>query len=1824
MSYNILGGKKDLTSYIIDPVKLIYKYKNNNFRVQYQVYIFLGNHDFDKNILKLHKKIEDMNLYDSLLQLDVKEINILQELYGDTWYRKLFISHHILATFEAIRTNPAKKKDIISKYNQQWYDTHIATTTFLDRTFFNYQALIKQEKEMKKKLQKLEKLESDIDTDIIQDLVSEKQEPVIQQEGGEDDDEEEEEEEEEEIVEEEEEEVFIESEASDDEVIIEEEVDKNAAKLSNLVMEAITVNENKEKQEQLEKMTPFDESKNDKPYDESLSNTFTKRFVYNQFIYPDDAIKKIKQKICAGILFSNVYPNQYLIPSRLYLWSEYEYIERGKENIKHEKLMLGQKWIVRNEILPIKIEPDSNIKNYESIKGNLRSLRDNMRKYSSRIKFENDENNILEDYQEFINNNEIYMIDIYHELGLEYKSEVDLVRNLYDVYIKIYFPFISNEDFNQIIGYLNKKSSSTEINKITSTYQTISLDLLLENEIMINVERLRRDICTTDTDICKHKDLFKPNYVTQTSINLNTSYINHGISSKIDLYRIFDNFLVSNKYPFVQYQTMDAKLVFKFYQMTDETDKQTIMTKWFENAPYGLSFKVRIDKFKDGDKYIAINLNESGRIDYKTQWKEEDEIDFDYIKNTFDDVINLLKKINDENIKVQFNMPETKHFKYAFINTIQQFMLPNKFNINHNDLSDFSRYFFPYISVVVDPRKRSSTQNPTETSKYGTYLRYKRVSKFDNDARIDHRIIHFLRNYEYIPKLLADELSRQFNITEKEAVGRIEDVRARYPVLKKTRKILKKFENIPKYKPPGIGIDLQGKSRDNYKIRITGARSKEQLIRINQFIQVLIHLYIETYLYKNKKYQKLKDMLKQLTNIAKRRNKVDDIVDEDKEIKNIKQITKLDKSRVGFKPEKGQNHWTRSCQNSGKKRRQPIPFKDVNELTRLGYILNKESAQYEKKVRIGKNDVIVKAAALSDNQGGQLYWTCETNNNNKFVHIGFLSRSQNPSGICMPCCFKKDPALSKNVEKKEYHLKCIGQSSEAGTSRKTIGDQLYILQDTNKMLPERLGFLPKYLDMYFNIFLNNIISLKNHYLVKTDGYFLKFGSIQDEYPYLNAVASVFSMSANDVKNKVIAAIRNDPDQLIFTSLNNGDIKTQFHTIENYIHFLETNEVLEPKIMNDLVSVPGILYPGGLNIYVFEKSSDTRNDFIVNCWNSENMVNFRDPQRVNIFIVHENKNYFPIFFIKKQNNKPKRQKESIIIDIERFFYFSNLLEHVWSYFESNCTGINLSDSTLPIAKILISNIDSKDIIGQIVDVRNKCRYIITKNVILPVKPSGCLYNIPIIQDYSKYILSLYDTLQALSKIKNNEYRPKGIIFEKNNGQQIITALSFSKSIYLPINNIIYDDEEIQRTMSTFGIKNFDISELSLFDKIDEEIVKKDAEMLYDERVSQVNRNKFNMEGYELFRLELSNFLANNQNEKEKLLKAIESKDSIQVKKTLYSFTSKSLETELVNAVKQSGGFIDVQADILSLQSYHLKNNRELCSSLNKEKCTTNFHCSLTNSEQCVFRVSRDNLVDYVNRITNELLHVEAKMKEILNIDNYYVSDIISYDIYTHRPEQKIIKSDNNNILKIMTELFGKKNIPIIGKKKVQRIEKHQIEENLKHRIRKAGDKYYQTIINHNPLFRAYANGFYWLKNNGANIAYRNIGYFSELQTNLANYFRSLVFDWILDTNNQPKLQSYMKEFTSFKESEFKHQLANSKDVTSLGQTELYILNQVHKIPIALYDQYNSLIIVIDDGIKHNIKEAPIGCIQIQYNLSDLFEVKKVTSLNVTKVTAIYDI
>ena len=86
------------------------------------------------------------------------------------------------------------------------------------------------------------------------------------------------------------------------------------------------------------------------------------------------------------------------------------------------------------------------------------------------------------------------------------------------------------------------------------------------------------------------------------------------------------------------------------------------------------------------------------------------------------------------------------------------------------------------------------------------------------------------------------------------------------------------------------------------------------------------------------------------------------------------------------------------------------------------------------------------------------------------MYIGFLSRGNNPSDLCMPCCFKKDHLYSDNKKKKiilnvlEINL----NNKVEEIKKKELGDKVYILQDTNKIQEGRFINLAAPLDRMLN------------------------------------------------------------------------------------------------------------------------------------------------------------------------------------------------------------------------------------------------------------------------------------------------------------------------------------------------------------------------------------------------------------------------------------------------------------------------------------------------------------------------------------------------------------------------------------------------------------------------------------------------------------------------------------------------------------------------------------------------------------------------------------
>lgn len=1915
-----------------DPVKIIFRYKNNYRRIQYGLYVFIG--EKSKGIMTILNKIKDKNLYDSLLELSDKEHKKIEKEYGEKWYNKFFNTYHIANTFYLLKTNSLNRSALEKKLGKEWYKKHVEEHDLVDKKIlYSYSAMIKNELE-RKTIKKNKKVITDEDADIsyktkdkisVDDLydrfslkrakrfpngdviVQKEADGKVQSGGGlqleygfgkfhpyqnligGDITQEDPEEYDEEVDDEydyvnqqakektetdnnekkgdedegdegdEEDDAYQGYDPSDvlpDEELDLEEIEKlyrdtdviideNASKTTELIKKALS--DESLFQKTSNKMVDFDISKDDRQDEDYLKNVFIKKYVTNQYIFKDDTVKTIKNKICCSIKNNPKFgKNSFILPSRCYLWSEYYF------DNKVEKVMVGQKWLRRNEVLDIDVEPNVNFSYYEELRHNLKSLRDNIKRYGSKIRLENDEFNILYDYDNYFTNNEIFMLDVYNELGKDYDPIPEELRNISDVYFRIYFPKIKSDDIRYILDYLNEKSN-VEQGKIDMAYETINNDLIIENEVMKDVEEVKKH--------GGYSYLFKENYITQSVVHVNLRMKNKG--DKLDLFRIFDQFEVNHKYPFIHYQTLDGLISYKFNEkeISDflmKPESNEVLTKWFEGTTYGLSFKVRVtDKNADVEKFMPISLiNDTGRIEYKTQWKAINMATVEDIKKTYDVLRNLLKKVNSEKNKMNVIVPQDQEFRYAFMNTIQGFILPEEFVINHNDLSEFSRYFFPYVALVIAPRKRQSkVQKESKTSKFGTYLRYKRVSKYENQARMEQRILYFMRNYEYTDKSLSNEISKQFNITEERAFEEIDRVRNKYPNIKKSRKVLKKLENIPKHKPPGIGIDIQGKQRDRYKIRISGARDKNQLDRIIEFLNILIFLYVETYHYKKPERQILKEKLEKLNKIAKRRYRVDDLVDYNREIKTVKQMTQIDKKRIGFKPEKGQNQWTRSCQNSGddkKRRPQQYTNQTIENLLKKGYKFNAKTEMYERKIKKGKKEILLRAVPLKDFDeegnltGNDIIYACSPGENGEHMHIGFLTRSNNPSGHCMPCCFKKDPLTSKNKEKRNYFLRCVGQLEKPKeTKSKVVGDKLYILQDTNKIQEGRYGFLPKYLDFYFNTMLGHTKNIKHHYLLNTKpGYYFKFGSKQDEYQFVNAIGSVYNLNVEEIKNILIKTMENDKSDQIFTSLNNGDVRTQFETRTAFIHYIKNSKYLDFEIINNILSIPGVIVSNGMNIIVFEKKSFVvsknlekdviKEDFIIKCQNYENSYLINDPNRETIFMLKENKNYYPIVFVVKETEEAKtikttkkfklnNEKNNIVNHI-REFYFENCNEGILTKLQKD-TNIIIAKKLMRILKDLPRDYQPR---YQVIDARNKCKYVITFNSsIIPVKPSGALYNIQIIKNMDNQLSSFQKTVDYLTKISNISKeqipcKPIGVYYDsKKNNEIDITAVITESYDSVPI---VMEKKNIDDIYKM----GFIVENKPLYDNIDKQIEMGKNNIIIDNRIKEVNEKKYEDETYQLFRLHFSEFINQEENERfkikiEKIItdKKLSADDKRRlIRKIVFRLVDKDLfdmyeaklgrptrdmviedlmELEYLNEEKeQVGGKIDKLVHITNklpnLINYDVNNNRDLCAiNVDRDSCVNNKHCYWSHNK-CYLTLTKEMAIKFVNKVSEDLVENSLSASELLKKDGYFVSDIVDFNKYTERENQKIIKSTNSTIKSILKDLFGEDNIPQIGKRRIGSKENGDIKMNINNPMKDLKEFYVQNIIeNNNSYFRAYINGFFWINHPFYDPDSRNMGYYSFNQTSLANYLKSRVVDWLRDSKNKKEINEQVVPLMNINRTnpldEFISRLTSDIITFTSGVVELYVLSRIIKIPIVVINDNNKVIFVFNNGLKFHHKQ-----------------------------------
>jgi hypothetical protein len=1744
-----------------NPFKIIYKVKNSVDKYHYFTYIFVG--PVPKTIEIILEKIKNMQLLEMFKNISKTDFMIMTNFYGNKWFKLFYNKYHInkflkspaedIAEIEK-KFNITLEKKTLSYVHKFTYGFNVNRKLFIHdvlkrKVLYNYIDDSNKKSSFDDDIviggENNEEIEDDFD-DFLNNNNLENQNDYNDQYN------------------------FVEENDNFENLENDNNTDKD---LKTMLKEENKFN--KEVSEKFEKKdinkiinyVDFDNSYDNDYYDQELYNVYEKKYVYSQYIKHSDTISEIKNKIFRSIKNNKKYGEYaYLMPSRIYLWSEYIF------NNEYKQFQLEQDIIKDNKLYEFNIEPLKIINYYNLMTEGKKILDDITVIKSNKLYIEKKSEFILKDRMDFIENNEIYMLDIYNEIGQELAENLQEVQlqNLHKTYIYLFFNGISFDSLKNIITYLNKSDNNIENqtirNALITDYSNFILKTEIDNLIFKEYEKNKEKINNLIKSFCIIRLQIK------TILNSKTIRENN----IIDAYTIFNELNANDKFLFIQYTKLNDTTIFKFseehlkkyinteYKGSGQTNISQVI-KWFDISQPGLTFKYLYDTTK---RPLHIHIDNFGNVNFDIYENCESQYDYSILEKFHNILNNIIIDLNKTGITYQFKLIDLEDLKIKFINCSKCFDFDDTTKkINYNDLSDFIRLFYPYFSIVIDPKKRISQNiNSENLGKFGTYLRYKKISNFQNKEKILNTFKKYRKYYDNTQEEIINEVCKEFNLTKEDGEKLFIENLKLFPTVQQM-KTLKKINQHTKYKSEGVNVEIQNKD-DHYILKYHGVRYREQEEEISNLLKCILFIYKKIYLDNDSKYQYIKEKLKLIDNIAKRKHETWVIEEQNEENKsNIKKIKDLDKDRLHFKPSKGKSPWSRLCQNSGDKiRRQPEVFNNVNQIIKMGYKLNNATGDYERIVKLENGEIkTLKAVKLDNDNEENIYYVCGPENNGEHMYIGFLNKTS-PDGKALPCCFKND-ILAKRFDK--FKKKKL--------SEQDIYDINYILQATRIIAEDRISILPNLLNYYLNSLQNKKSIIVQHILKKTEpNYYFGLGT-NIKNNFLSAISKAINISIP----KIVDLVEKNLTEEIFNSLNNGLIKLIYKTKEAYLKKFknfngvydftkENNKFIAKRLMNaddiiHLFTIPGILTENGLNIIQFEKFNNENDindknivsdnnlnmNFVLKYVNNEEYYTI-DEKRTNILLFYNNYQYVIIARIEK-NDKELIMKTT-------YDYNDEIINYIKPFYLNNINVIDNIYKDLN-GKIIYQNLlkNKYDIDCQILNTMNKTIFYIINvdktQLIIPCIPSGSIYNLKFYYEtdednYFKKHITTYETIKNnimvydklglifvgfyYYKLKNNEYYVKELIFTNKECK-----------ISIPIKKIkIHQKDKDKMEKFVFVYKQY-------YKKIDELIAKyPNINITTDDRYKFIKYENYKNESYQVFRYHISYILSKNKEIKDKILECIKTDETIDnIRYLIYSVIENDQLHKFYKKMKKQEIEENKKITKLPIVIFNLKdkekelNEFDLKKYNNRKLCMMNKHCDLiycklNKDERCVFSITFDLLIDFINRICYELLNNGIKKSELLNEEGYSVSDVINSNIYKLKEGQKLLrktKDINNVFVNFIKETKGEyinnyndedlDAYNMISYKTKRKIEKINaiIERN---KGKKINGILYQPIFEQSDtILRAYANCLFWLKNKKTNNKKKNFGYYSMEQDKYIDFLKSSLIDSIIDISIKENFNDY---------------------------------------------------------------------------------------------------
>ena len=250
----------------------------------------------------------------------------------------------------------------------------------------------------------------------------------------------------------------------------------------------------------------------------------------------------------------------------------------------------------------------------------------------------------------------------------------------------------------------------------------------------------------------------------------------------------------------------------------------------------------------------------------------------------------------------------------------------------------------------------------------------------------------------------------------------------------------------------------------------------------------------------------------------------------------------------------------------------------------------------------------------------------------------------------------------------------------------------------------------------------------------------------------------------------------------------------------------------------------------------------------------------------VLLIKDSKYYYPIVEIIKEEENSKN------IVIKKIFKEDNIIDEIKKFFIKTIEDIKIdnivSHKSAKETLIILSDIAKKhseyEITHQVIDSRFKCKYLITKNnTIIPVVPSGIINNITAICFSSNNkrgdcfsqlkFYNIEDTNNQLEKIfelSNNKLniKPIGLFYDSIDDNNMVNIIGIITS-----NNDLVPIEKISISKDELDSNNVLYKNRPLYHELDEKLINydKDNFKIIDERIKNVNMEKYKNESYQLF-------------------------------------------------------------------------------------------------------------------------------------------------------------------------------------------------------------------------------------------------------------------------------------------------------------------------------------------------------------------------------------